>query len=262
MKKKLHPLYRAKIQKDNEFYTDYSTMEYLFESEKYSSLFKSLVKDKIVYLPCDAEWSNIYKYFINNQEKLQIKEIMMTSDDYYSHLELYEKADIVFTNPPFTRLMYYIDFLQSMNKQFCLWYSYASICMNYKASQLFYNNELKMITYQEKETVCFSADRSKNINVFLFTNIQDVKGVEFPMPELNNTINDISVFYNNIPVISRIKQYPKDYYNEVIMPILCLYGRERYFELVGYLKHCLIDGKYTNKVIVKRKRPENETKVN
>ena len=59
-------LLRAKKAKNNEFYTEYKTMEYLFESEEHKNQFRNFVKNKIIYLPCDAEWSNIYKYFVNN----------------------------------------------------------------------------------------------------------------------------------------------------------------------------------------------------
>ena len=51
-------LVRAQKAKNNEFYTEYKTMEYLFESEEQSPQFCEFVKNKIIYLPCDTEDSN------------------------------------------------------------------------------------------------------------------------------------------------------------------------------------------------------------
>ena len=103
---------------DNEFYTLYSSVEYVFNNV---DGLKEYVKDKILYLPCDTEESNIYKYLINNKKELQIKEILHTSDDYYKHHDLYRKADIVITNPPFTKICKWILFLYEMNKEFIIW---------------------------------------------------------------------------------------------------------------------------------------------
>lgn len=108
----------AKDRQDNEFYTLYSSVEYVFNNV---DGLKEYVKDKIMYLPCDTEESNIYKYLINNKEELQIKEILHTSDDYYKHHDLYRKADIVITNPPFTKISKFILFLYEMNKEFIIW---------------------------------------------------------------------------------------------------------------------------------------------
>ena len=121
-------LNRAKLAQNNEFYTEYKTMEYLFESEEQGPQFCEFVKNKIIYLPCDTEASNIYKYFVANKERLQIKERLRTSDDYYGHLDLYEKCDLVFTNPPFTKLYKYTKWLEyDLNKKFVLWWSWTSI---------------------------------------------------------------------------------------------------------------------------------------
>ena len=108
----------AHDRQDNEWYTLYSSVEYVFNNV---DGLKEYVKDKILYLPCDTEESNIYKYLINNKEELQIKEILRTSDDYYKHHDLYRKADIVITNPPFTKICKWILFLYEMNKEFIIW---------------------------------------------------------------------------------------------------------------------------------------------
>lgn len=116
----------AKDRQDNEWYTLYSSVEYVFNNVEG---LKEYVKDKILYLPCDTEESNIYKYLINNKEELQIKEILRTSDDYYKHHDLYRKADIVITNPPFSLMNKDIlPFLEKYNKKFCLFWTVLSYC--------------------------------------------------------------------------------------------------------------------------------------
>lgn len=151
-------LLKAQKAKNNEFYTEYKTMEYLFESEAHKDKFRNYVKNKIIYLPCDAEWSNIYKYFVNNKESLQIKEILRTSDDYYSHLDLYEKCDLVFTNPPFTGLYKWVNWLLEMNKDFILWGPWGSLAWaRYTRLKLYNEGILKILTkYTETELNCYS----------------------------------------------------------------------------------------------------------
>ena len=77
---------------------------------------------------------------------------MRTDDDYYSHLDLYKKADLIFTNPPFTGLYKWVTWLLNMNKEFVLWGPWLSLSWaRYKRLSL-YNNVLKILTkYTENE---------------------------------------------------------------------------------------------------------------
>ena len=206
----------AKDRQDNEFYTLYSSVEYVFNNV---DGLKEYVKDKILYLPCDTEESNIYKYLINNKEELQIKEILHTSDDYYKHHDLYRKADIVITNPPFTKICKWILFLYEMNKEFIIWAPFT--VFQYKSlSDYVIKDQLRCICSNAKELNYFERpDGSiKYVGaIIIISNIQKFKSYSKNLKIDNkNTMeylkqNNKIVYYKAIPILKRIDDFPCDY---------------------------------------------------
>lgn len=59
-------------------------------------------ENKIIYCPCDCEWSNFVKVLKERRETLKYKELIYTSDDFRTHQDIFKKADLVITNPPFS----------------------------------------------------------------------------------------------------------------------------------------------------------------
>ena len=206
----------AKDRQDNEFYTLYSSVEYVFNNV-YG--LKEYVKDKILYLPCDTEESNIYKYLINNKEELQIKEILKTSDDYYKHHDLYRKADIVITNPPFTKICKWILFLYEMNKEFIIWAPFT-VFQNKSLSEYVIKDQLKCICQNTKELNYFERPDGSIKYVgttIIISNIQKFKSYSKKLKiNKKNTMeylkqNDKIVYYKDIPILKRIDDFPCDY---------------------------------------------------
>ena len=70
-------------------------------------------KDKIIYCPCDSSASNFVIYLLAHKSDLQYKELIYTWDDYNGHVALFNKADIIITNPPFSKLIR--EFLPLLN---------------------------------------------------------------------------------------------------------------------------------------------------
>lgn len=140
-------LHNALRQKKDEFYTQLSDIE------KELKHYKEHFKDKTVFCNCDdPEWSNFWKYFSLNFDKLQIKKLiathyetekqsyklemyrdasgvhtdiktLMQNGDFQSPecLELLKEADIVVTNPPFSLFKKYITTLIEYDKKFIIW---------------------------------------------------------------------------------------------------------------------------------------------
>lgn len=140
----------AKKAKNDEFYTMYEDIEN--ELQHYPGAFEG----KIVYCNCDnPEWSNFWKYFHLNFEKLGLKRLVSThyerdveknghpykmeytggndaditvgvktpltgNGDFASQecTEILQEADVVVTNPPFSEFRRYIDTLISSSKNF------------------------------------------------------------------------------------------------------------------------------------------------
>lgn len=107
----LKALQEAKKKKNDEFYTPYSMVESIVKAFK-----EELWKDQIIYCPCDAEWSNFPKYFKEHKE-LGYKDIWNTSDDFHTHRDLFERCDIIITNPPFSIIRDWLDFIVKFNKK-------------------------------------------------------------------------------------------------------------------------------------------------
>lgn len=74
-------LHRAKTQKNDEFYTQYSDIQK--EVNAYLEYNPNVFKDKVILLPCDdPEWSNFTKFFAQNFERFGLKKLISTS---YAH---------------------------------------------------------------------------------------------------------------------------------------------------------------------------------
>lgn len=76
-------LSKAKVAKNDEFYTQYHDIER--EVEAYLEYNPDVFRDKTVLLPCDdPEWSNFTRYFAQNFERLGLKKLISTSYAYES----------------------------------------------------------------------------------------------------------------------------------------------------------------------------------
>ena len=229
----------AKDRQDNEFYTLYSSVEYVFNNV---DGLKEYVKDKILYLPCDTEESNIYKYLINNKEELQIKEILRTSDDYYKHHDLYRKADIVITNPPFTKISKWILFLYEMNKEFIIWAPFT--VFQYKSlSEYVIKYQLKCVCYNMKELNYFyrpDGSIKQAGNTVIISNIYQLKSNAKKLKiNKKNTMeylkqNNKIVYYKDIPILKRIDDFPCDYNGPIYISSIALIKYNNDFDIFNF----------------------------
>lgn len=75
---KSEKLHKAKINKNDEFYTQYVDIQN--EINAYVEYNENVFKDKVILLPCDdPEWSNFTKFFAQNFERYGIKKVISTS---------------------------------------------------------------------------------------------------------------------------------------------------------------------------------------
>lgn len=121
-------LLQAKKNKDDEFYTPYSTVKIII-SEYLDDL-----RGKIIYCNCDTEQSNFVKYFKDNKDAINYKELYYTGltdkfvfgdylvGDFRSEesVKLLKKCDVVITNPPFSLLSEYYQLLKKYEKKFII----------------------------------------------------------------------------------------------------------------------------------------------
>lgn len=129
--------------KNDEFYTQLKDIEKELEN------YKNFFKNKTIYCNCDnPKFSNFFKYFFDNFEDLQLKELIVSykekeqgfylihnksdnklklkklkeNGDFRSEecINLLKKADIVITNPPFSLFKDFVDLLLKEKKYFLI----------------------------------------------------------------------------------------------------------------------------------------------
>ena len=144
-------MHKAKVAKNDEFYTLYTDVE------KELSLYSQYLKDKVIYCNCDNPYvSNFFRYFANNFKALGIKKVIATcynngkgafkavlehqvedvekwlnngnvtlldgNGDFASPecVKLLDEADIVVTNPAFSKFRQFVALLMEHKKQFLI----------------------------------------------------------------------------------------------------------------------------------------------
>ena len=139
MTNRIKKLHLARKRKDNEWYTPIETVEWIF-----SLIPEGVLKNKKIYCPCDSDKSEFVKFLLKeeNQKKFGYDSVNFTSDQWQTHDDLFEECDFVITNPPFTGIKKFIDYVHSKGKQFIMicpiavcWYHFEEI----KNGKFFFN---------------------------------------------------------------------------------------------------------------------------
>ena len=221
-------LNRAIAARNDEYYTPMKTVQRVFEVYLSSYDFK----DKIIYCPCDSSASNFVIYLLAHKSDLQYKELIYTWDDYNGHHGLFNKADIIITNPPFSKLIReFLPLINYYQKEFFVFGCFASIEGYYHCSpnvNFYYTTnsfETKYITDKNEE---------KLVSTIYITNLNlDEK---FPKKKFVPTAAELSNLYalkGNIRAYDRMADIPrKDYLpdpkEKFLVPVTVLLQHNRY----------------------------------
>ena len=102
----------------------------------------------------------------------------------------------------------------------------------------------------------------KDVNCFVFTNIDDVKYKTSPFNyKFNTKVEDLPT-YNGIPYINNIRQFPITYNGQIYIPLTAFYGRVELFQFFGIDVIVCEDNKYRSKALVKLKNTRYEKETN
>ena len=158
-------LLRAFVARNDEYYTPMKTVQRVFEVYLSSYDFK----DKIIYCPCDSPASNFVIYLLDHKSDLQYKELIYTWDDYNGHGALFSKADIIITNPPFSKLIR--EFLPLLN-----YYQKDFFIFGVKASLWGYYKQLPNANFYKRDftfEVLYTTDKNeeKRVETIYITNL-------------------------------------------------------------------------------------------
>lgn len=200
---------------------------------------KEQFKGKIVYSPADDDQSEFTKWFEEHKNELLIKEYIHTSDDFNSHLDIFEKADIVITNPPFSKITSeLLPILLKTNCKYALFGNGMGISDYYNMdnsinciNKSFFNRLLVFDTpFDSKQ---FEGSNEKIINsVYFFSTLNlTAEAIEenrksFIKRIKKKSINDIdlrcTLENEEYPAIDYVRNFPIDYDGYVIVPATIL----------------------------------------
>lgn len=232
-------LINAQKAKEDEYYTIYEQFEILLKEYLLHQL-----KDKIIYCPCDSDWSNIVKVLKDYKNILQYKELIYTSDDFRTHDDLFEKCDIIITNPPFSLAAEWYNMLFKHNCKFFVYGYMTNVFQNYLADKIISNkvnyivilNDPKLdFAYEPARGKIEGAESHKNdirlahlfkrpngnythVNAYIYYNIELDKEPKYRTEfELTKTLKDVEYkfgYLDNTKIldVKNYLEFPKDYY--------------------------------------------------
>lgn len=144
----------------DEFYSTREFVEYCMSQIKPGTF-----KDKIVYMPADSDESEFVKYFKEFKNDIGYKELIYTSDDFFTHKDIFDKCDIVFTNPPFSKQSKQTEFFKTCNCEFILMNTLLGCSMNIE-------DMLNFFKYNTRETHIHEwKNIDKRVNIMLYSTI-------------------------------------------------------------------------------------------
>lgn len=187
-------LHRAKREKNDEFYTQYSDIE------KELVHYKDFFNGKTVYCNCDTIASNFMKFFDDKFDEYGLKKLIITglkskggilyqrtkNSVYVGDLkgdgrfqseeciEFLKECDVVVTNPPFSLFREYVALLMQYNKKFLIIGNMNAITYK-EIFPLIKDNKLWLGTQYVKEFVSKIGEVKKFGNILWFTNLDHKK---------------------------------------------------------------------------------------
>lgn len=234
------------IRRYDEYYTKYEHVVDIFDNY----IDKTELKDKIIYCPCDSDKSNFVVYLKEHKEYIGYKELIYTSDDYNTHLELFEKCDIVITNPPFSKLIKeFIPILNKVNKKFFILGSLISIWSYYnkfndKENVKFYvhNNYFNFdmpenINLPNNPRYIYISNMNvqynhKKLNLFKKTDTSDIKCIKYK-DDITKEIKECNI--RNYDRLGNIPYSEKG--NIILVPSTVLFEHTRkYFDIISIIR--------------------------
>lgn len=261
------PLNRAKSLKNDEFYTRIEDIER--EVNHYTKQFEN----KVVYCNCDNPvYSNFWRYFHRNFEKLHLKELISThyrpnggvyklsyngggTDNDISIadrqlltsngdfrcaecMDFMKNADIICTNPPFSLLNEFVLQLVTNHKKFLIVANLNAV----KYSDIFPlfinrkiwigNTTITKFTMKDGSLKTFG-------NTCWFTNLK-INRENSPLPLTKTYKFSDYPIYDTYPAIevNRVENIPRNFYGLLGVPISFIYKHcPNQFELIGEFNH-------------------------
>ena len=238
----------------DEYYTRYEHVKDLFD--RYIP--HDELKDKVIYCPCDSDKSNFVIYLKEHKDNLGYKELIYTSDDYNTHLDLFENCDIVITNPPFSKLIReFIPILNKVKKKFFILGSLITLTSYY--SNFTDKDNIKYVRPDTYFNFIIPEDCNlSNSPVYIYISNLNIKNYHKEPTFDKKQKNEVFAYINDIEYkdYDRMNNIPKDEYDPIVVPCtVILEHNKKYFDIISMAHNVTYSdnkGRY-KRFIVKRK---------
>jgi len=284
----LRPLQRLSQQQKNHNNDYYTRMNIV---EMYLNPYIKYFKGKVIYCPCDYyKISNFVKYFIENYHNFGLKGLYatnyaignMVANEYYydgekeyikkladdgsciSELrnELYEKCDVIITNPPFTLDVFnpFFKKLIEMHKKGKDFLVFGGITSAYKMPFKYLQNEDVYLSVMPTTKYPFDLQDGSVIDVgFLcYQTFEKPKPRLIPKGKFDNLKH---LTYDNYDAINvdKFEDIPVGYEGNIGMPPTCIgHAVANGYKIIDDLKKPIINGVNKFERIIIRKKTEEE----
>lgn len=203
------------ITPSDEYYTTKEEVEYIFTQ----IIDNKQLENKIIYCPCDGDESEFTKWIEEHKDEYKLKEFLNTSDDFNKHLDIFENADIVITNPPFSKIYtQLLPIIKQTNCKFFLFgsqmsiYNYIKFCCTFiRRPRIKFNTP-----FVNKKTNDYYVEVDGTIYM---TNLIVNKPIKKQRNFLNKSYKDITVIGDGYLVIDKSIEFPYDYDKPVLVPL-------------------------------------------
>lgn len=220
----------SKPKDSDEYYTTYEEVEYIFDhlTEDFTN--------KIIYCPFDAEESNFVKYIKSHKDELKYKDFWYTSDDWYNHLDLIEKADYIISNPPFSNLINYYNnknsskhkkdkqpgILKIMLKYNCKFFLFGGNLNIHNYKSILYKTNVKFYRRKHNKFIKPDGTLQSHSSSHYITNLKNT--FESKKLNLTKSYKELDTYIAKTHegeglFIKRLKDIPYDYDDWMFVPI-------------------------------------------
>lgn len=225
--------------RNDEYYTPKETVEFIFEK----LIGYEFIKDKIIYCPCDGEQSEFVKYLKENKDKLKYKDFWYTSDDFNTHIDLIKNADLVITNPPFSKIRKeYFPLMKKYAKNYLFFHTPINLPIYLKEDVFIYRSDhnLYVVPFDDIRKPARGTKNKVYINTIFVSSFKcnQLRKHRFPQKTYAELYKDKEPVWfeindnEKILNIDKITDIPIDYNEPMFVPVTILYDYfKQYFDI-------------------------------
>lgn len=220
-------LNRARVNKDDEFYTPRWYVERVFKQ------YKEFLYGKRLWLPCDGDDSEFTKVF-KGEDDIWTKN---TSNDYRENSALLDWCDVVVTNPPFSKLTDFFNFVLGGKKDYIL-----IVPQNFLTRNNLFNefmNKRLFLNWKQEHIMFNRPDGSqKEMAVYLISSFNKPRAPQ-------------GVYQDGVLWLKRWEDFVPTYHGKIAVPLTAAFQIDlEHYDILGKAH----TNEFYERIIIQRKK--------